>query len=390
MPNPGFYHHAWRRDRGRPGTGTRGAGARRAGAARARPARLARRPDRRRDHRRAGSRAPRPRRGLAHGPRRRDHRRAHQGRAELGIRTRCSRPFTRCCAAGRAGSSPPGTSLPPLVHDIEARAGTRTTSSRGARRGRSTSIWSDELERSQLLHRLPCSGIAGLRGARRRPRRPTWTRRGSAGASCEHRDFDGAAIEAARYGPTVADAAAARLLERLARASSATRARPPRAPRRGAVRRCGVAGRCWRACDALIRGDGDFLAVAGGAAALLYLYRYDARARHGRATRRTGGCSRPCYDRVLWLLEAGPRRRTRACDGVAVAASRRSSAARGARPGARRARRRARAACATTTTRRPGCAARRSGRCGRSGRRRRRARRRPGRSSPTPSSWATS
>ena len=126
----------------------------------------------------------------------------------------------------------------------------------------------------------------------------------------EHRDFDGAAIEAAGYGPTVAEAAAGRLLERLARAqrdagaaaavlarrgavrgSRRSRARCSRARARSSRRRRDLAGRRPRRCAPRCTSSATS-AVLGTAG--------DAGVR--------ASCSRPAYDRVAVAARRGAAR----------------------------------------------------------------------------------
>ena len=136
---------------------------------------------------------------------------------------------------------------------------------------------------------LPGFELIDLRDARER-----WRLR-------EHRDFDGEAVEASGYGPTVAAAAAARLLERLARVerdAGAAAAVLADAALCGVVE---VAGPLLARVQALVGSATELGSVVAALRSVLHLYRYEAV---------LGTAGDPAYrelldavyDRVLWLL----------------------------------------------------------------------------------------
>ena len=261
---------------------------------------------------------------------------------------------------GARGKLAEGTSRPPFVHDLE-QALERHELVPALGRAWSSSISRHELERSRLLHRVDVLDLPGFDGARRRHGRAS-TPRASAGGS-SRRSFDGAAIEAAGYGSTVDAAAAARLLERLARverdAATAAEVLVDAAL-------CGledVAQPLLARVHTLVGADTDIEAVAGALRSALQLFRYE----RVLGTAGDPGYGRllvACYDRMLWLLDGRPPEDA----GVraiadAVEAWERCGAALASRVRSSRA---CWSACATTTDARPGCAGRRSARCGRS------------------------
>jgi hypothetical protein len=115
-------------------------------------------------------------------------------------------------------------------------------------------------------------------------------------------DFDAGCIEAARYGPTLAEAAAARLAEKLGQgqhnAADAALLLID-AARAGLTE---VADALFVRTQELIRADGTFFAVTAALAHLLYLYRYDA-VLQTAGQGKVGGLLAETYARSVWLLE---------------------------------------------------------------------------------------
>ena len=115
-------------------------------------------------------------------------------------------------------------------------------------------------------------------------------------------DFDATAVEAARYGPTLADATAARLTER----STGTERDAEKAALLlldASLAGLGeLAGTFLAKLAALIRGDSDFFTVTKALGHLLYLFVHD----HFLQTAGRGDMAallRETYARGLWLLE---------------------------------------------------------------------------------------
>jgi Family of unknown function (DUF5682) len=159
-------------------------------------------------------------------------------------------------------------------------------------------------QRSRLLHRLRLLDVSGYERtagtdlAVRDDLSRVWER----WCIVWSPDFDARCIESARYGPTLAEAAAARLAE-VAAAAERDAGRAARLLLDAAL--AGLtepAGALLVRLRELIRTDGDFLGVAGALQHLLYLYRYDAvleTAGHGEI----GTLLAETYQRGLWLLE---------------------------------------------------------------------------------------
>ena len=329
-----------------------------ADAAPARAARLARRPDRRREHGARARRAPRARRASGA----RDLLDGILGalvkdELELGVPHPMLDAAHAVLRGGARGKLADGRLAAAVRPRPRSGAGALRPRA-GAARPRTVDL---ELEaRARALAAAAPDRVLGLPGFEALDVARCGGRRASAGGCVEHRGFDGAAIEAAGYGPTVAAAAAARLLERLARVerdAGAAAAVLADAALCGVVE---VAGPLLARVRELVGAATDVGVGGRGAALGRCTCTATSACSAPRATRRTGSCSRPCYDRVLWLLggrapeDAGVEAVARG--GRDVRALRRRDRA--------RARRRAGTAARRRRTPRPGCAARRSARCG--------------------------
>ncbi len=212
-----------------------------------------------------------------------------------------------------------GTSLPPLLHDVQRLleahdlapaerpreleldlAGEAAASSPSAPPGGEDRP--PPLTRSRLLHRLRVLGVSGfaLVGGADLVGRDDLARVWERWRLEWSPQQDADCIAAAIYGSSLAEAAAARLAERsgeagrdaeraallLLDAALAGLAEPALAARLAAV----------------VRGDGDFFNVSAALDHLLYLYRYDAvLGTAGLAP--VGELLRETYERALWLLE---------------------------------------------------------------------------------------
>ena len=271
-------------------------------------------------------------------------------------RIRCSTPPTPCCAAGRAGSSPTGMSRPPFVRDLEAGAGTvragagaRGPDGRPAAGGGARTLAAAAPDRR--------AGPARLRADR------TCATPASAGACASTVAFDGEAVEASGYGPTVGAAAAARLLERLARVERDAAAA---ATVLADAALCGVvevAGPLLARVRELVGAATDLeVRSSPRCARSLHLYRYEARARH-RGRPGVPGAARGRLRPRAVVARRPRRRRTRASrrSRAVVETFERCGAALDRRA---RAHRRAGAAAGRRRTPRPGCAVPRSAPCG--------------------------
>ncbi len=114
--------------------------------------------------------------------------------------------------------------------------------------------------------------------------------------------LDATAIEAARYGPTLVEATAARLLEAAAAIERDAAAAARLLLDAVLAGLDSVAGELQVKLAALIRQDGDFLAVTGALGHLLYLFRHDATlGSRGRGD--VAALLAEAFARGLWLLE---------------------------------------------------------------------------------------
>lgn len=203
---------------------------------------------------------------------------------------------------GRRGRLAPGVERPPLVVDLETSL--VATGLVPDRRPRTVTLdLVADAPRSQLLHRVAALGLPGFDplDVVSRPERGLLTERWGL---CEHVGFEGAAVEAAGYGPTVAEAATGMLLDRLARverdAAAAASALVDAAL-------CGlgdVAGPLLRRTTQLVTTDASLAAVAGALRSCLHLYRYD-RVLGTAGDAAYGGLVTVCALRALWLLDPG-------------------------------------------------------------------------------------
>src|SRR5262249_38101152 len=207
---------------------------------------------------------------------------------------------------GARGMLAAGTLLPPLVVDIQARLREHKLEPRPLAREIEL-VLDNEADRpsSQLLHRVRLLEIAGYH-------RPAGTDRASRDEMVTiwerwriawSPDFEARCIEAARYGASLADAAAAVLGERAAGIE--------RDAGRAAVllldaALAGLTELAWALRERvaeLIRGEGDFFSLTAALSHLLYLYRYDSVLRT-TGSQSMGVLLREAYDRSLWLLES--------------------------------------------------------------------------------------
>jgi hypothetical protein len=198
-----------------------------------------------------------------------------------------------------------GAALPPLVRDLQALLdGAGLTPQTQPRDVEFDLLVNGDRERSRLLHRLRILGIGGFS----RTAGTDFASRGDLSRLWEQwrvqwsPEFDSSAIEAARYGPTVAEGAANRLAEQ-ARGIQ-------RSAERGALLLLDASLADLNALGAslhgqlaaLVRQDGEFLSVTTALGHLLYLYRFDeTMGTQGRGD--VGLILSEAFARGLWLLE---------------------------------------------------------------------------------------
>src|SRR5262249_27009607 len=110
-----------------------------------------------------------------------------------------------------------GSVLPPLVHDVRSLLAQQGLEPQPAAREIELELGTPaDRERSRLLHRLRIVGIAGFlkTGGTDLVNRTDLSRVWERWKIVWSPEYDASTIEASRYGPTLADAAAARLVER--------------------------------------------------------------------------------------------------------------------------------------------------------------------------------
>lgn len=205
----------------------------------------------------------------------------------------------------RRGVLAEGTTLPPLVHDIRALLHAHGLEPESRERSlRLDLAVAEERERSRVLHQLRVLEIPGFtrRGGSDLVGRSDLTTIWEQWSIVWTPGFDAGCIEAAIYGATLAEAAAARLAELSARVE--------RSAEQAALL---LLDACLMGLDheiaallarlvALIREDSDFFGVAAALSHLLYLYRYDELL--GAAGRGDiAGLLAETFTRSLWLLE---------------------------------------------------------------------------------------
>ena len=198
-----------------------------------------------------------------------------------------------------------GTALPPLVTDLRARLAELELEPQMARRSvRLDLLDTGDRLRSVLLHRLRILAVAGFA----RTAGTDFMDRGEMDRVWESwelvwsPDFDATAIEAARYGADVAEAAAARLTEAAELVDRSAREGAELMVNAALADLHDAATRLHIRVEALIHQDGEFLSVTGAMASLLYLYRYDE-ALGSRGRSEVGGLVAGAFLRSVWLLE---------------------------------------------------------------------------------------
>lgn len=209
----------------------------------------------------------------------------------------------RGSAVGRLAE---GTTLPPLVHDLRTLLlEHRLTPEVQGRVAELTLNEAVGRARSRVLHRLRLLRVAGfelLDGTDMRSRddlSSVWER----WAIRWSPDFEATGIEAARYGPTLAEAAAALLAER-AGGIERDIARAAELLVDAALAGLGTqTAELCAALEPLVRSGGDFLAMAQALEHLLYLYHYDT-VLEMEHRENLAGILRETWQRCLWLLES--------------------------------------------------------------------------------------
>jgi hypothetical protein len=198
-----------------------------------------------------------------------------------------------------------GTALPSLVLDMKAQLAALELVPEVARRDvRLDLLVPADRAKTALLHRLRLLAVAGFA----KTSGTDFVARGEMAEVWESwalawsPDFDATAIEAARYGPTVADAAVARLTEDAGRIGRSAEKAAVLLLDAALADLHPLAVELHHRVASVIRQDGEFLSVARALSHLLYLYRYDeVLGAHGRGD--LGAVLSETFARALWLLE---------------------------------------------------------------------------------------
>jgi hypothetical protein len=206
---------------------------------------------------------------------------------------------------GERGLLAEGAQLPPLVVDIQTQLEAHDLQARSQPRDVDLDLEQDAgRQRSRILHRLRLLEVSGYERTAgtdlsvRDDLAKVWERWHIAW----NPDFDARCIESARYGPTLAEATAARLAEaaeRIERDAGKAALLLLDAALAGLTE---LAGSLLERLKELVRTDGNYFTVTGALGHLLYLYRYDVvlqTAGHGEI----GALVTQAYQRGLWLLE---------------------------------------------------------------------------------------
>ena len=207
---------------------------------------------------------------------------------------------------GERGLLAEGAQLPPLVVDIQKHLETHELQARSQPRNVELDLHrTEDRQRSRILHRLRLLDVSGYERTAgtdlsvRDDLAKVWERWHIGWSP----DFDARCIESARYGPMLAEAAAARLTEA---AGGIERDADKAAVLLLDTALAGLtdlADNLLARLKDLVRSDGNFFTVTPALRHLLYLYRYDAvleTAGHGEI----GALVVETYQRGLWLLEA--------------------------------------------------------------------------------------
>jgi hypothetical protein len=206
---------------------------------------------------------------------------------------------------GERGRLAEGTALPPLVVDIRNLLSAHRLEAAGLRRDLELDLHEPgDRGRSCILHRLRILQISGydrLAGTDLVVR-DDMTRVWERWQICWTPDFDAGCIEAARYGPSLAEAAAARLAEQAAAIQRDATAAARLFIDAALAGLTASADDLRRRIGELLLSDGDFFSVTSALGHLLYLYRYDsvlATAGQGNI----GELVAAAFNRGLWLFE---------------------------------------------------------------------------------------
>jgi hypothetical protein len=198
-----------------------------------------------------------------------------------------------------------GSALPPLVVNLKALLAASGLMPEVKPRDIDLDLLNErQREQSRLLHRLR---ILGIRGFTRTDgtdfsSRTDLTRLWERWRVQWSPDFDSSAIEAARYGPTLAEAAANRLSEQAMSIDHSSEKGALLLVEASIADLNSLAAALHARLIDTLRADGEFLSVTAALGHLLYLYKFDeSMGSQGRAD--VGAILREAFQRGMWLLE---------------------------------------------------------------------------------------
>jgi hypothetical protein len=206
---------------------------------------------------------------------------------------------------GERGELAAGAELPPLIHDLRRLLEQYKLSLTMQPFRLELELTDPEARaKSCILHQICLLGISGFKqtGGTDFSAREDLSRLWEEWQLCWVVEYDSSAIEAARYGATLAEAAAASLLEQ-AKQIERDAARAAKIMLQAALAGLeSIGSGLTQLLLVLIRQDGDFLSVASALGHLLYLFQYDEVLAKG-SRNDAGAILKEAFDRSLWLLE---------------------------------------------------------------------------------------
>jgi len=198
------------------------------------------------------------------------------------------------------------TRRPPLVADVQAQLAAAGLEPKPSRQDIELNLLVPaDLAKSRLLHRMRILGLAGftLTGGTDFLSRKDLTRLWETWQIQSRYEFDATCVEAARYGTTLSEAAAAKLLEQAESHQHDARIAAELLVTAARADVHVLSEKLLNQLETLIRLEANFLDVAGALAHLLYLFCHDEAFGTARSPR-IGAVAAEAFHRALWLLES--------------------------------------------------------------------------------------
>lgn len=198
-----------------------------------------------------------------------------------------------------------GAAVPPLVQDLRRLLADHALQPEPQMRSVELDLCNEtDRQRSRILHSLRILNIAGYsrKDGTNFASRDDLSRLWEQWQIQWSPDYDSSTIEASRYGPTLADAAANRLAEQAAALNRDAESGALLLLDASLAGLNAIAATLHRQLAQLVRQAGEFLSVTAALSHLLYLYQFDEiMGTQGRAD--VGQILREAFARGLWLLE---------------------------------------------------------------------------------------